>query len=160
MIEKVQDKSIHSSTRPCFARSLSMCSTTFLLAFLAFLVSAEVTSNNFFFITIGIVLLLTNIALSIYCIFKLNSRVYVTDTEISQRQFRREITVKYDDITDVKLTHSPIVKAPPLVTLSNGNTKICFETTSRVYKSFKESCKNERVNEKLRKVLKDHLIYD
>ena len=160
MTVNTHDKNTHYCARPCFARSLSLCTTTFLLALLSFLAGAELESNRAIFIIIGALLSALNIFLSVYCIFKLNSKVYITDSEISQHQLGREIKLNFNEITEVKLTHSPLVKAPPLITLSGNDIKISFETTSHLYKFFKECCKNETVNSKLRKVMKDNLIYD
>ena len=155
-----QSKLTDTTAYPCIGRTLSLCGTSLSLAILSFMVSANVGSARLVFFAIGIILSVLALIATVYSIFKLNSKILVSNEAIVQKQFKRTGVFKYEDITGVTLTHSPLVKAPPLVSLFCGNDKISFETTSRIYKAFRDSCSNETVNESLKKILKQHMIYD
>ena len=146
--------------RPCIGRSISLCLTTFSLAIFSFIVSSQIKADRIIFIRIGIILSVLHVITVLYSVFKLNSRILVEDDHISQKQFLSTVVIKYDEVTDVKLSHSPLVKSPPLITIYSTNQKIAFETTSKVYREFRDHCNNESLQAQIDKLLKQNLIYD
>lgn len=155
-----QIKATNINAYPCVGRALSLCGTSLSLAILSFMIGVNVGAGWAIFFIIGIILSILVVISTVYCIFKLNSKIYVSDKEISQKQFTRTVAFKYEYITGVTLTHSPLVKAPPLVSIFCGNDKISFETTSRIYKAFRDCCNNESIIESLKTALKQHMIYN
>ena len=127
---------------------------------LSFIISKEIEANAAVCIVIGILLMLASIGLVIYSIGKLNSKVAVTEEYLMQKQFGKVITISFENIDNVSVSHSPLIKAPPLVTVYHAGDKISFETTSRIYKSFREHCNNDSALVILKNELKKHCIYD
>ena len=156
--EKELDKSFVA--RPCSGRSISFCTTTLCFSVLSFILSANIASGRIMFIASGIAFLALNITLAIYFAFNKNSKVCVLEDKITQKQFKSAKIIKYDSITGIKVSFSPLIKAPPLVTLYQDEANISFETTSQVYKAFKEACKNDAAIEKLNAALKQKYIHD
>ena len=146
--------------RPCIGRSISLCLTTFSLAIFSFIVSSQIKADRIIFIWIGIILSVLHVITVLYSVFKLNSGILVEEDHISQKQFLSAVVIKYDDVTDVRLSHSPLVKSPPLITIHSTNQKISFETTSKVYREFRDRCNNDALQERVNVILRQNLIYD
>lgn len=153
-------ESINFTAYPCLGRCISTSITAVMFSFILILCMVQLGAHAVIYISFGVILLSLNILLTVNFAKKLNSKVTVTESGLSQQQYSKHITIAYDSITDVTVKFSPLVKTPPLVTVFAEETKISFDTTSKVYDAFKEHCKNEKVITMLRNALKSHFIYD
>ena len=153
-------ESINFTAYPCLGRCISTSITALMFSFILILCIVQLGAHAVIYISFGVILLSLNILLTLNFAKKLNSKVTVTESGLSQQHYSKHITIAYDSITDVTVKFSPLVKAPPLVTLFCNCDKISFDTTSKVYEAFKKHCKNENATAMLRKALKNHFIYD
>lgn len=160
MTQENKNDSANFTALPCLGRCISTSITAIAFSFILLLCSVQLGVHAVICVILGVILLSLNILLAVNFAKKLNSKVTVSDSEISQEQYSRKITIKYDSITNVTVKFSPLVKTPPLVTLFCNCEKISFDTTSKVYEAFKKHCKNENATAMLRKALKNHFIYD
>ena len=155
-----ETESIKFTAYPCLGRCISTSITAVMLSFILILCMAQLGVHPAICIIVGAVLLSLNIILEVNFAVKLNSKVTVSESGITQKQYSKHITVAYDSITEVTVKFSPLIKAPPLVTVFSDSGKISFDTTSKIYDAFKEHCKNKNALAMLRKALKSHSIYD
>ena len=160
MTQENKNDNVNFSALPCLGRCISTLITTTALSIVLIFCMAKLGAETILCVIVGAILLSLNIFLAAKFATKLNTKVTVTDSEISQKQYSRIISVKYDAITKITVKFSPLVKTPPLVTIFSGDDKISFDTTSKVYDVFKKQCQNESATAMLRKALKEHFIYD
>lgn len=145
---------IHKS-RPCTERSC-FCMITFMLSALTMPVLFHFKDVNLIIFLVPVSLSLLHILFVLYCIFKLNSLVYMDDTKIWQKQFGKIVEIQYSNIQDIKLSESAYIRSSTLVTISENKKKISFERGSKSYDSFISFCtndKNDKVIKRLKKLL-------
>ena len=90
---------------------------------------------------------------------KLNSPVYIGKDEIFQKQFGKKITIKYDEITDAKLSYAFYTRAPYAIKIYENNKRIMFEITSKVFDVFMEHCSNIEIKNQINSLLKENGIF-
>lgn len=160
MTQANKNESINFTAYPCLGRCISTSITALMFSFILILCIVQLGAHAVIYISFGVILLSLNILLTLNFAKKLNSKVTVTESGLSQQQYSKHITIAYDSITDVTVKFSPLVKAPPLITVFSGTAKISFDMNSKVYDAFKKQCKNDAAITILRKALKKHCIYD
>ena len=147
--------------RPCNGRTISLSISSFML-FLVTITgifpSVEVEDKNivFFFIIIFFIL---HILVLLYSLLKLNSPIYLDENKIVQKQFGKIISIKYDNITDVKLSESYYARASYAIKIYDNKKRIMFETSSKVFDVFMKYCANVEVKNKIERLLKEKGIF-
>ena len=147
--------------RPCNGRTISFSILSFMLFFVTtsgILPSVEGEEKNivFFFI---IIFFLLHILFVLYSLLKLNSPIYLDENKIFQKQFGKIINIKYDKITDVKLSFAFYTRASYAIKIYDNNNKIMFEITSKVFDEFMKYCSSIEVKNKIESLLKEKEIY-
>ncbi len=150
--------------RPCNGRSIYTWLISTLFTFNSFcitFVSYNKVTNIIFCVGVGVsvVFLMFNIITTALGFFTYNSSVCLYDGKIRQKRLKREIVLEFDRIDRVSLTHTWYLRAPYLLTLYQKDQKISFEITSNVFKDIMSTCKNEELNDKMKKLFKDHDLY-
>lgn len=154
-------KSKVNKYRPCIGRTISFSILSFMLFFSTIVgifpsVEGEEKNIVFFFIIIFFVL---HVLFVLYSLLKLNSPIYLDENIIVQKQFGQIISIKYDEINDVKLSFSYYVRASYAIKIYENNKKIMFEITSKVFDEFMKYCSNIEVKHKIESLLKEKEIY-
>ena len=143
---------IHKS-RPGWGRSISYC--IFTLDFIAILMIPLVMRHEEGVPIIVSILLVFFVLLHIwtvlYCIFKLNSFVYIDDTKIWQKQYGKCVEIQFSDIQHIRLTIG-FVQGYYHVVIHSHNKKISFCLFSKTYNAFMERCTNVDIKEKIVKL--------
>lgn len=145
--------------RPCNVRTISFSIISFMLFFVSMVgvfPSVEEKSVALYF---AIFFFLLSIIFILYSLFKLNSFVYIDDDKIIQKKFWEIIDIKYDEITNIKLSFAYYIRAPYAIKVYNNKKAIMFEITSRVFDEFMRSCSNIEVKNKIDILLKEKGIY-
>lgn len=147
--------------RPCIGRTISFSILSFMLFFLTIAgifpsVEGEEKNIVFFFIIIFFIL---HVLLLIYSLLKLNSPICLDENIIVQKQFGKIISIKYDEINDVKLSFAYYIRAPYAIKVYENNKRIMFEITSKVFDEFMKYCSNIEVKHKIESLLKEKEIY-
>lgn len=146
--------------RPCVGRTISLSILSFMLFFVTtagILPSVEDEEKNivFFFI---IIFFLLHVLFVIYSLLKLNSPICLDDNKIFQKQFGKIISIKYDEINNIKLSFAFYGRAPYAIKIYHNNKRIMFEITSKVFDEFMECCSNIEVKNKIESLLKEKEI--
>ena len=143
---------IHKS-RPGWGRSISYC--IFTLVFIATLMIPLVVGYEEGVPIIVSILLVFFVLLHIwtvlYCIFKLNSFVYIDDTKIWQKQYGKCVEIQFSDIQYAELTIG-FAQGYYHVVIHSYNKKISFCKPSKTYHAFMERCTNVAIKEKIKKL--------
>ena len=105
--------------RPCIGRTISLCILSFMLFFLTITsilpsVEGEEKKLVFFF---SIIFFLLHVLCVLYSLLKLNLPVCLDENKIVQKQFGKIISIKYDNITDVKLSSAFYARVPYAIKL-------------------------------------------
>jgi hypothetical protein len=85
----------------------------------------------------------------LYCIFKLNSFVYIDDTKIWQKQYGKCVEIQFSDIQYAELTIG-FVQGYSHVVIHSYNKKISFCHTSKTYDAFMERCTNVAMKKRIK----------
>ena len=147
--------------RPCNGRTVSFSILSFMLFFVTvagILPSAKDEENNIVFFLM-IILFLLHILFLLYSLLKLNSFVYLDEHKISQKQFGKNINIKYDEITDIKLSFAFYIRASYSIKIYEKNKRIMFEISSKVFDEFMKCCFNIKIKNKIVSLLKEKGIY-
>lgn len=147
--------------RPCNGRTVSFSILSFMLFFVAIagiLPSVKSEEKNIVFFLI-IIFFLLHILFVSYSLLKLNSFICLDEDKILQKQFGKIITIKYDEITDVKLSFAFYVRAHYAIKIYENNKRIMFEITSKVFDEFINHCSNHEAKNKIERLLKEKGIY-
>ena len=147
--------------RPCIGRTISFSSLTFMLFFITtigILPNVEGKEKNIAFFLI-IIFFLLHIIFVLYSLLKLNSPICLDENKIVQKQFGKIISIKYDNITDVKLSFSYYVRASYAIKIYDNKKRIMFEISSKVFDGFMKCCANFEVKNKIERLLKEKGIY-
>lgn len=147
--------------RPCLGRTVSFSVLSFMLFFITIvgiLPSADDGERNIAF-SLAIILFLLHILFVLYSIFKLNSLICVDDNKILQKQFCKIVNIKYDEITDVKLSFAFYIRASYAIKIYENNKRIMFEISSKVFDEFMKCCSNIEVKNKVKSLLEEKEIY-
>ena len=145
---------------PCLGRYISTFITAISFSFAVLLCLVELGAHAIVCVLTSLILVSLNIILNVSFVKKTNSKVDVSDEGISQKQYSKNVDIRYDSITNITVKCSPWMKTTPLVTVFGDNEKISFETSSKIYEAFKNQCTNEEAIAMLRKALKKQFIYD
>ena len=154
-------KSKVNKYRPCIGRTISFSILSFMLFFITTIgifpsVEGEDKNIAFLFIIIFFVL---HVLFVFYLLLKLNSPIYLDENIIVQKQFGKIISIKYDEINDVKLSFAYYIRAPYAIKVYENNKRIMFEITSKVFGEFMKYCSNIEVKHKIESLLKEKEIY-
>ena len=146
--------------RPCIGRTISLSILSFMLFFLVIggvLPSVEDEEKNivFFFI---IIFFLLHVLSVLYSLLKLNSLIYIDEDKIFQKQFGKIVDIKYDEITDIKLSFAFYARVSYAIKIYDNNKRIMFEITSKVFDEFMKCCPNIEVKNKIESLLKEKEI--
>ena len=147
--------------RPCNGRSISFSGLTFMLFFITtigILPNVECEDKNIAFLFI-IIFFVLHVLFVFYSLLKLNSPIYLDEKIIVQKQFGKIISIKYDEINDVKLSFAYYIRAPYAIKVYENNKRIIFEITSKVFDEFMKYCSNIEVKNKIESLLKEKGIY-
>ena len=148
--------------RPCNGRTISFSILTFMLFFITTMgifPSAEGKEKNIVFFLI-IILFLFHIIFVLYSLLKLNSPICLDENKIVQKQFGKIISIKYDNITDVKLSYfRSSAWASYAIKIYDNKKRIMFETSSKVFDVFMKYCANVEVKNKIEILFKEKGIY-
>lgn len=90
---------------------------------------------------------------------KLNSFICLDEFKITQKQFGKIMNIKYDEITQVKLSFAFYVRAPYAIKIYANNIRIMFEITSKVFDVFMEHCSNIEIKNQINSLLKENGIF-
>jgi len=147
--------------RPCNCRTALFSFLSFMLFFLTivfFLTTAKREEKHVVFFLICIFFLM-HIIFVLYSLMKLNSFICLDEFKITQKQFGKIMNIKYDEITQVKLSFAFYVRAPYAIKIYANNIRIMFEITSKVFDVFMEHCSNIEIKEQINSLLKENGIY-
>ena len=147
--------------RPCNGRTISFSILTFMLFFITTMgifPTVEGKEKNIVFFLI-IILFLFHIIFVLYSLLKLNSPICLDENKIVQKQFGKIISIKYDNITDVKLSESYYARASYAIKIYDNKKRIMFETSSKVFDVFMKYCANVEVKNKIERLLKEKGIF-
>ena len=147
--------------RPCNCRAALFSFLSFMLFFLTivfFLATAKREEKHVVFFLICIFLLI-HIIFVLYSLMKLNSFICLDEFKITQKQFGKIMNIKYDEITQVKLSFAFYVRAPYAIKIYANNIRIMFEITSKVFDVFMEHCSNIEIKEQINSLLKENGIF-
>ena len=147
--------------RPCNGRTIPFSVSSFILFFLSTIgigILPNVEEKNIALIII-VFLFLLHILFVFYSLFKLNSYISIEDEKVFQKQFGKIIDIRYNDITDVKLSYAFYVKAPYAVKIYFNNKNIMFEISSKVFDAFMNNCSNIEIKNKIISLLEEKEIY-
>ena len=142
--------------RPCIGRTISFSVLTFMLFFITtigILPNVEGKEKNIAFFLI-IIFFLIHIIFILYSLLKLNSPICLDENKIVQTQFGKIISIKYDNITDVKLSFAYYVRASYGIKIYDNNKKIMFEITSKAFNEFMNYCSNIEVKNIIESLLR------
>ena len=147
--------------RPCNGRTLSFSILSFMLFFVAIagiLPNVDTSEKNIVFLFI-IIFFMLHIIFVFYSLLKLNSLIFFDENKIFQQQFGKIINIKYDEITDVKLSFAFYIRAPYAIIIYENNKRIMFEVTSKAFDEFMKNCSNFDVKNTIEILLKEKGIY-
>ena len=147
--------------RPCIGRTLSFSVLTFMLFFITIigiLPNVEGKEKNIAVFLI-IIFFLIHIIFVLYSLLKLNSPICLDENNIVQKQFGKIISIKYDEINNIKLSFAFYGRAPYAIKIYHNNKRIMFEITSKVFDEFMKCCSNIEVKNKIESLLKEKEIY-
>ena len=146
--------------RPCNSRSLFLCLVTFFLAldFLLLPLTTNIEGKNII-LFIAIMLFLLDLIFVLYSLFKLNSCVFMDETKIWQKQYRKVVEIDYGSISEIKLSSACYANVPYMVKIYADKKAISFEITSRTFEKFMDCCSNIEIKNKLEALLKAKGVY-
>ena len=145
--------------RPCNCRSISFSISSFMLFFLVtFGILPSIEEKNIALLLIVIFFLL-HILFVFYSLLKMNSYISIEDEKVLQKQFGKTIDIRYNDITDVKLSFAFYVRASYAVKIYSNNKRIMFEISSKVFDAFMNNCSNTEIKNRITSLLKEKEIY-
>ena len=147
--------------RPCNCRTVSFSILSAVLFFvsIAGILPGVAAGEKKSLLFVVIFLFLLNFLFVLYSLLKLNSSVYLDEYKILQKQFGKTISIKYDEITDVKLSFAYYIRAPYAIKIYANRKRIMFEITSRVFDEFLRCCSNIEVKNMIETLLKEKGIY-
>ena len=137
--------------RPRNDRCIGVCSSTFMLSFSSFWMALEVEDGRMILYSIGTVLLILNIILCIFSIFKWNAFVYIDEGKITQKQFKKVVSISYDEIDRFKISRSYYIRSFPMLNIYKGEEKISLEMGHKAFNHFTEVCSNGQLINKIKK---------
>lgn len=145
--------------RPCNGRTISFSIWTFMLFFLTTIGIFTIVEGKDIAFYLTIIFFLFHISFVLYSLLKLNSPICLDENKIVQKQFGKIISIKYDNITDVKLSFAYYVRASYAIKIYDNKKRIMFETSSKVFDEFMKYCANVEVKNKIERLLKEKGIY-
>jgi hypothetical protein len=111
----------------------------------------EVEDGRMILYSIGTVLLILNIILCIFSIFKWNAFVYIDEGKITQKQFKKVVSISYDEIDRFKISRSYYIRSFPMLNIYKGEEKISLEMGHKAFNHFTEVCSNGQLINKIKK---------
>ena len=104
-------------------------------------------------ILFGLPALIICLISGVYFMIKGNSVIYIQNYFIKQKQYKKIITIDFNEIDDIKLSKSFIVRAPALLTIYSNDKKIFFEAKKKNLDKFYSVCENDVLNKKIKEII-------
>ena len=143
--------------RPCIGRTISFSILTFMLFFISIagIFPSVENGEKIIAFSFAILFLLLHVLFVLYSLLKLNSPICLEENKIVQKQFGKIISIKYDNISDVKLSFAYYVRASYAIKIYDNKKRIMFEISSKVFDEFMKYCANVEVKNKIESLLRE-----
>ena len=137
--------------RPLNDRVSLLCILTFMSSFLLILGGIIVSIIQFLYI--GIAFAIINVIAVVFSIKKWNSFVYVDDGKITQYQFGKKVSIRFDEIDSVEVVRS----LWPILKIYANKEAIIFDINSGI-RPFFDKCSDERLKNDIKELLEKNCI--